>query len=138
MRRRWSVVVALAALLVAAGVGVGCLATAPRAVESAHLRGPYRVQVYRDGQSVRESTLAPGSAEEQAVAAWLASHQDGWQPSLVSYVPGRRIHGDGFNLNLLPGGLCVLNYGLSDHPRQVVRQVAAADAEALVAATGWE
>jgi hypothetical protein len=138
MRRRWYVAVALAALLIAAGVGVGCLATAPRAVEPAQLRGPYHVQVYRGGQPVREFDLAPGSAEERAVADWLASHPDGWRPSLVTYAPGRVVRGNGFNLNLLPGGLCVLNYSLSDRPQQVVRQVAAADAEVLVAATGGE
>jgi hypothetical protein len=138
MRWRRYIVVALVALLVAAGVGVGCLTTTPRAVEPARLRGPYRVQVYRGGQPVRESALAPGSAEERAVCDWLAAHSDGWQPSLVTYAPGRLVRGDGFNLNLPPGGLCVLNYDLSDHPQQVVRQVVAVDAEALVAATGGE
>jgi hypothetical protein len=48
------------------------------------------------------------------------------------------VRGDGFNLNLLPGGVCVLNYDLDANPRQVVRQVSAVEAEALVAATGGE
>ncbi|VTR99424.1 hypothetical protein [Tuwongella immobilis] len=138
MRRRWYIVGILTALLIAAGLGIGCLATASRAVEIAQLRGPYRVQVYQDGHPVRESTFAPGSAEERAIADWLAAHPDGWQRSLVTYVPGRMVRGDGFSLNLLPNGLCVLNDDLSAHPQQLVRQLPAADVEALVAATGGE
>ena len=138
MLRRWKLLSILATLLIVALVGVGCLATAPHAVETYHLSGPYRVEVYRGGRLVKESELVVGSADERAVATWLASHREGWQPSFVSYAPGRMICGDGFNLNLRPGGLCVLNYGLNVNPQQVVRQVSASETEALMAATGGE
>lgn len=135
--RRWRyLLVALAGVLIAAGVGFGCLSNAPRAVESSQLRGPYRVEVYQGGQPTIERAVAAGSAEEKAVTDWLTVHRDGWSPSVVSYAPSRVVRGDGFNLNLLPNGLCVLNYDLSGSPRQVTRSLGPAEAEALVAAMG--
>jgi hypothetical protein len=84
IRRSRSILVILFGVLTAAGVGVGCLATVPRDVELARFRGPYRVQVYRDGQPTSEVALAADSSDERAVAQWFASHQGGWRPSLVS------------------------------------------------------
>jgi hypothetical protein len=138
MRRRRYLLIAFLGVLIAVGVGAGCLATAPRAVESSYLRGPFRVEVHRGGQPVSERPLAAGSAEEKAVADWLAAHGDGWSLSLVTYAPNRVVRGDGFNLNLLSDGRCVLNYDLSGSPRQVLRSVSPAEAEALVAAMGGE
>ncbi len=135
MRRHRVALLVGVALLALAGVGVGCLATASRSIEVARLRGPYRVEVHAEGRLAEQWALVAGSPAERSVTAWLATHPDGWSSSLVTHAPGRVVRGKTFNLNLLPDGQCVLNYGSADGPRQVTRQVSAAEADELVAAT---
>ncbi len=138
MRRNRYILPVLVAMLVATCLGVGCLSMGPQTIEPTQLRGPYLAEVYQAGRLAKTVAVAQGSPDEQAIAAWLASHREGWTRSFVTYAPGRLVRGDGFNLNLHSGGLCVLNYSLGTDPQQVFRRVNAADAEALVAATGGE
>lgn len=83
---------------------------------------------------MEERALAAGSLAERSVSAWLAAHPDGWSSSLVTYAPDRVVRGEGFDLNVLPDGRCVLNDESADNPRQVTRRVGAAELEKLVAA----
>jgi hypothetical protein len=137
MRRLNYILLAAVMFLACVSLGIGCIATASHTVEMAQFRAPYRVEASMEGL---DRTLAPRSPGAQAVAAWLAAHEGGWSPSLITYAPGRVVRGEGFNLNLLPGGLCVLNYGPIGSPawQQVVRRVSAAEAEELAAATRRE
>jgi hypothetical protein len=138
MRRRHFVLIALAGLTVGAGLCIASFSTTSHTVDVVRLRGPYRAQVHVEGQLAEEHQIAAGSPAEEAVAAWLAAHSGGWAKSLVTYAPRRVIRGERFNLNLLPDGLCVLNYESADGPVQVTRRVSAAEMNELVVATGQE
>jgi hypothetical protein len=101
-----------AALLLGALLAfAGCLSTSRRAFAPGRLAPPYRVEAYQGGRRVEERAVAPGSANERAIAGWLAAHDTGWRPDLNSYAPGHRIKGERFDLNYFEGSrLCVLNY----------------------------
>lgn len=48
-------------------------------------------------------TIAPGSEAYDALVAWVAANQDGWESTYASYVPGLVVSGDDFSINLLEG-----------------------------------
>lgn len=109
----------------------GC-SVVPLSADVSKLQPPYRVEVNSSrgpgDWNVSERTLTAGSPEEQAVTRWLQAHSTGWHPDFTSYVPSRRIRGDGFDLNFV-GNLCVLNYhvGPDDRWSQMSRTVPAKD-----------
>lgn len=83
--------------------------TNDRSIDVARLGPANRVEVYEGGRPVVERTVTAGSRDERAIADWLQSHESGWQPTRVTYAPGRTIRGDHFRLNFV-AGRCVLNY----------------------------
>jgi len=101
------------------------LAIGPRTVSTARLQRPFRVEVYQGGRPAFERPIAPDSAADRAIAAWLLAHTSDWRPTLVTYVPSRRIHGAGFNLNFT-GKLVVLNYDADPDGKGRWRQVSRA------------
>ena len=105
----------------------GC-SIAPRAISVNHIGPASRVEVYEGGQTVFQRSIAAGSAEEHVVKAWLEKHSTGWQPTLITFVPSRRITGENFNLNFC-GNDCVLNYAPDGKGAwiQLIRPIAADD-----------
>lgn len=95
--------VALAAVLVAGGWGLSW------SIDPTDVGPARRILVYSGGRPVIDRPIETGSADERAVAAWLESHSKGWHISFMTYVPGRKIQGDGFTLDFHTG-FCVLNY----------------------------
>ena len=47
-------------------------------------------------------SLPPGSEQHSRFLQWLESHRNGWSQSPATYVPGLRIKGTGFEVNVLP------------------------------------
>jgi hypothetical protein len=136
MRQTRYILIGAALLLACVNFGVGCLFTTAYTVDTTRLRGPYRVEDHAGGRLVGRRELAPGSQEERAVADWLAARSGGWSRSAVTYAPGRVVRGVGFNLDLLPGGLCVLNYEPAGAATwvQVVRRVSETEVDELAVA----
>ena len=110
--RASAVAVKLVALATLAHVAFGC-STIPRTVDVAKLGPVQRVEVYKGGEHSIVRPIAAGSAQERAVTAWLQSHSNGWRLDINTYVPGKRVIGENYNLNFA-GRSCVLNYGASE------------------------
>ena len=98
------------AVVILIGLTTGC-SVVPQTTNLENSRTPYRVLLYDGGHIVIDHTLAPGSAQEQAVAEWLRTHSTGWKPDLDlnTYVPGRMVKGERFTLDFR-GKFCVLNH----------------------------
>ena len=103
---------------------VSACSMATRTVDMTRLGPANQVQIYEGGKPILDRPVASGSKDEQAVTSWLRSHADGWQPSLVTYAPGRRARGENFDLNFHENR-CVLNYRADDKGDwvQVVRPI---------------
>jgi len=110
MRRRWRLAKALIGVVVGLSMGVaGCQTLGHRSVDLTRLTSPDRVEIYQGGRTVAEHAVVPGSPEDSSISRWLQAHKSGWRTDYNSYAPGRRIVGDGFDLNF-SGRVCVLNY----------------------------
>ena len=95
---------------------------ATRTINVAKLGPANQIEVHERGKPMFEHPITAGSTEDQAVQSWLRLHSTGWEHSLASYVPSRRVKGENFDLNFL-GNSCVLNYRVNDKGEwtQVIR-----------------
>ena len=82
-----------------------------------------------NGVTPKDCTISQDSEQYRTLSTWLSEHQDGWQSSLVTYVPNVVVIGQGFNLNFL-GSAAVLNYA----GKQFTHQVSPSDYAFLVCA----
>ncbi|MBD8872230.1 hypothetical protein [Rhodanobacter sp. DHB23] len=80
--------------------------------------GPLSLSFTVNGASTKRCAINQDSEQYKTLSTWLMTHQDGWQSSIVTYVPSLVVTGDGFNLNFLHS-VAVLNYAGSQFTQQV-------------------
>jgi hypothetical protein len=119
MRRTWLLATAVVALC------SGC----SQSIQFTLPDSPLNLSRTVSGAMVKRCSIKPDSEQYKALSAWLVGHQNGWQGSVVTYVPSVVLTGKGFNLNLLPS-LAVLNYA----GKQLTHQVLIGDFAFLVCA----
>ena len=93
-------------LLVASMVALsGCTQSIHFALPS----GPLSLSFTVNGAPTKQCAISQDSEQYKTLSAWLRTHQDGWQSSVVSYVPSVVVAGNGFNLNFLHSS-AILNH----------------------------
>jgi hypothetical protein len=70
---------------------------------------PLELHIYSQGSPVQMCTIAPNSPQFQQLDALLAANNEGWDTTLVTFVPSVLVTGDGFSINFLQG-YAVVNY----------------------------
>ena len=81
-------------------------------------RGPLSLSFTVNGAQTKQCAISQDSEQYKALSAWLGAHQDDWQSSVATYVPGIVVTGDGFNLNFLQSA-AILNHAGSQFTHQV-------------------
>jgi hypothetical protein len=80
--------------------------------------GPLSLSFTVNGVPTKRCAISQDSEQYKALSAWLRAHQDGWQRSVVTYVPSVAVTGDGFNLNFLHSA-AILNHAGNQFTHQV-------------------
>ena len=102
-------------LLVASAVALG---GCTRSIHFALPSGPLNLSFTVNGAPIKHCAISRDSEQYKALSAWLGAHQDGWQTSVVTYVPSVVVTGEGFNLNFLHSS-AILNYAGAQFTHQV-------------------
>lgn len=90
-------------------LGVLMLCACSKDVQWALPSETLKLSRFEHGRPVSECSVGVGSPQYQKLSAWLASHQEGWEPTLATYVPGVYITGSNFSINFL-GPSVIVNY----------------------------
>ena len=81
-------------------------------------KGIVKVEAFDGGRPIASCDVSVESDAMRRFSAWLTTHRDGWQPTLVTYAPKIHIRGSGFDINFLSDGV-VINFDRKQYIRTV-------------------